>query len=72
MAFRPGDWPARCADGHPLGPGTGSLSFARCDTCEIPGHGHDYLVCGTCGMRLWLGHPGAVWMRRSGTGWVPA
>jgi hypothetical protein len=65
------DRPPHCPNGHPLGPGRYSLTFALCETCDTDGCGHDRLYCNTCNARLWLDHPGAVWERWSGTGWTP-
>lgn len=61
--------PTVCPNGHPLGPGKSSLSYSLCDDC---GTGHHRLYCNTCTARLWLGHPGAVWERPTGSGWEPA
>ncbi len=66
------DHPAHCPSGHPLGPGRYTLSFTLCDTCDVPGRGHQRLHCRTCDTRLLLEHPGAVWERWTGTAWVPA
>lgn len=64
MTYDVNHWPEHCPDGHPLGPGTGSLSW----DAEVKRH---RLVCGSCRSRLVLEEPGARWEVWIGDRWVP-
>lgn len=54
---KPAD-PTHCPNGHPLRPGTFSLSWTRC-SCpgagEFPANGHHKMYCNACGEGIWPG-----------------